>query len=85
MSLGVRLLYMIVYAVVFWILCWILAVTALTQFVLTVLAGRRNEDIVRFGSGLARYAQQVIEFLTFVTEQTPFPFSDWPGARGGGP
>jgi len=79
-GLAARVLYMIVYAIVFWMLCWILAAASLAQLVLTLLAGRRNEDLARFGGGLARYARQLIEYLTFVTDQPPFPFSDWPGA-----
>jgi hypothetical protein len=77
-DLGIRILYMILFAVVFWILCWTLAVTAVVQLVLRLLNGRPNTEITRFGAGLARYARQVIEFLTFVTETVPYPFSDWP-------
>jgi hypothetical protein len=83
-SLGVRILYMVVFALVFWILCWTLAVAAVLQLVLTLLAGRPNADLVRFGAGLASYSRQVIEFLTFVSEKIPFPFTEWPdsSARG---
>jgi len=80
LHLGLRVLYMIVYAVVFWILCWTLAVATLVQLALTLLAGRPNADLVRFGVGLAAYARQIIEFLTFVSERVPFPFSEWPSS-----
>lgn len=79
LSLGIRLLYMIAFALVFWILCWTLAVTAVVQLVLTLLAGRPNAEMVRFGGGLAMYSRQIIEFLTFVNDRIPFPFSEWPG------
>ncbi|MGH8259644.1 MAG: DUF4389 domain-containing protein [Steroidobacteraceae bacterium] len=77
-SLGVRVMYMVIFALVFWILCWTLAITALVQLALTVLAGRPNPDLVRFGTSLAAYSRQIIEFLTFVSERIPFPFSAWP-------
>ncbi len=77
-EIGLRILYMILFAVVFWILCWTLAVTAIAQLVLRLLNGRANPEITRFGAGLARYARQIIEFLTFVTEVVPYPFSEWP-------
>jgi hypothetical protein len=77
-SLGARVLYMAVFALVFWILCWTLAITALVQLGLTLLAGRPNPDVARFGAGLAAYSRQIIEFLTFVSERIPYPFSEWP-------
>jgi hypothetical protein len=77
-DLGIRVLYMLIFGVVFWILCWILAAATLIQLVVRLLNGRANSDLVRFCGGLARYARQVIEFLTFVTELTPYPFAPWP-------
>jgi Domain of unknown function (DUF4389) len=77
-DLGIRVLYMLLFALVFWLLCWTLAVTAIMQLVVRLLNGRPNADLIRFGASLARYAGQVIEFLTFVTETTPYPFAAWP-------
>ena len=77
-DLGIRVIYMLLFAVVFWALCWILAATALIQLVVRLLNGRANSDLSRFGASLARYARQVIEFLTFVTELAPYPFAAWP-------
>jgi hypothetical protein len=77
-DLGIRVIYMLLFAIVFWLLCWVLAVTTIVQIVVRLLNGRPNPDLVRFGASLARYARQVIEFLTFVTEVAPFPFAAWP-------
>lgn len=77
-DLGIRVIYMLLYAFVFWVLCWILAATTTVQLVVRLLNGRPNGDLTRFGASLARYARQIIEFLTFVTELTPFPFAAWP-------
>jgi Domain of unknown function (DUF4389) len=77
-DLGMRVIYMLLFAVVFWVLCWILAATTLVQLLMRLLNGRANPDLVAFGAALARYARQVIEFLTFVTELTPYPFAAWP-------
>ena len=77
-DLGIRVIYMLLFAVVFWVLCWILAATTLIQLVVRLLNGRANSDLTRFGGSLARYARQVIEFLTFVTELAPYPFTAWP-------
>lgn len=77
-SLALRILYMVVFAVVFWIVCWTLAITAIAQLALTLLGGRPNPDLVRFGAGLASYSRQIIEFLTFASERIPYPFTEWP-------
>jgi hypothetical protein len=78
MSLGMRILYMIVFAIVFWILVWTLAATAVLQLILALLNARPNPDVMRFGAGLAAYSRQVIQFLTFASDKLPFPFSEWP-------
>jgi len=77
-DLGIRVIYMLLFAVVFWVLCWILAATTLAQLLVRLLNGRPNPDLTRFGASLARYARQIIEFLTFVTEFAPYPFAAWP-------
>ena len=77
-DLGIRVIYMLLFAVVFWALCWILAASTVVQLIVRLLNGRPNPDLTRFGASLARYARQVIEFLTFVTELAPYPFTAWP-------
>ncbi|WP_413437701.1 DUF4389 domain-containing protein [Sulfuriferula sp. GW1] len=34
--------------------------------------------LVSFGRSLGRYLQQIAYFITFASEDTPFPFSEWP-------
>jgi hypothetical protein len=77
-DLGLRVLYMVLFAVIFWILVWVLAVTSVVQLVLRLVNGRPQPELMRFGTGLGRYAREVIEFLTFATESVPYPFSPWP-------
>ena len=77
-DLGIRVIYMLLFGVVFWVLCWILVATTIVQLIVRLLNGRPNPDLLRFGASLARYARQVIEFLTFVTDLTPYPFASWP-------
>ena len=77
-DLGIRVIYMLLFAVVFWALCWILLATTVLQLAIRLLNGRTNVDLTRFGASLGRYARQIIEFLTFVTELAPYPFAAWP-------
>jgi hypothetical protein len=78
-DVGVRVLYMALFAVVFWIMCWALAVIAIAQLIQRLVSGHPNSELARVGAGLGAYARQVIEFLTFVTDVVPYPFTAWPG------
>jgi hypothetical protein len=79
-DLGTRIIYMALFALVFWVLCWTLALTAIGQLVVCAMnGGRTSGDLTRLGAGLAAYARQIIEFLTFASETVPYPFTPWPG------
>jgi hypothetical protein len=77
-DLGLRVLYMLLFGVVFWVLTWTLAVTTLLQLLLRLINGRPHAELARFGSALARYSREIIDFLTFATERMPYPFGPWP-------
>jgi hypothetical protein len=77
-DLGVRVLYMVLFAVVFWIVSWTLAVAAIEQLLVRLSTGQASAELARFGSGLARYTKQIVEYLTFVTERVPYPIGEFP-------
>lgn len=56
----------------------VIFIVAVIQFVVMLLAGKPNARLVTFGRSLGRYLQQIVNFLTFATEEMPFPFSNWP-------
>lgn len=56
----------------------VICIVTLIQFVITLLSSTPNSRLVSFGRSLGRYLQQIVYFLTFATEEIPFPFSDWP-------
>ena len=51
---------------------------SLIQFVLMLMNDTPNVRLASFGRSLARYFQQIVNFMTFATEEIPFPFNDWP-------
>jgi len=79
-SLWVRVLIMILMAMAFHLAATLLGVLALVQFVLAIVAGGPNERLQALGRGLGRYFRQLTDFLSFASEEAPFPFSDWPSA-----
>lgn len=79
-SLWVRFLLMILMGMAFHLAATLLGVLALVQFVLALVAGGPNERLQQLGRGLGRYFRQLTDFLSFASEEAPFPFSDWPSA-----
>jgi len=54
------------------------AVIAVVQFVTRLFSGQINQQLAEFGDGLAAYFRQIMGFLTFHSEDKPFPFAPWP-------
>jgi Domain of unknown function (DUF4389) len=50
------------------------------QFLFTVFSGQVNENLRDFGAGLAQFIYQVLLFITYNTDDKPFPFQSWPQA-----
>ncbi len=74
----VRGLYMLLMGLAFQVAGAILCILAVTQFIFAIFSDAPNQRLTTFGGGLARYFQQLVEFLTFAREELPFPFNDWP-------
>ncbi len=75
-----RGIFMLLFAVAYGIAELLLFVTAVFQFLYLLVTGKTVERLLIFGENLSRYFYQIIRYLTFNTEERPFPFSDWPGA-----
>jgi len=73
-----RLVYMLLFAIVLNLAELVVAVIAVVQFVSRLVSGQINQQLAEFGEGLAAYFRQIIGFLTFHSEDKPFPFAPWP-------
>jgi hypothetical protein len=74
----VRALTMLLMAAAFHLAATVLLGLALLQLVLFLATDTPNDRVRGFGTGVGRYLAQIADFVTFVTEEAPFPFSDWP-------
>ncbi len=74
----IRGLYMLLMALVFHVTVTVMFVIAVIQFILAMLSDAPNERLMAFGRNLGIYLRQIASFLTFASEELPFPFSDWP-------
>ena len=76
-NIWLRGLFMILMAIAFQICGTLLAIGAIVQFVLA-LSDAPNARLIAFGRTLGSYLSQIASFVSFTTEDVPFPFSAWP-------
>jgi len=79
-SLPLRVLFMLLMCVAFQVTAWVLVLVALAQLVSQLVAGEPMPRLKAFGKSAGRYLGQIAAFVSFDTEEAPFPFSDWPAA-----
>ena len=77
-NIWMRGLFMLLMGFAFQVSGTVLCIVTVIQFVMALLNGTANARLTSFGRSLGRYLQQIANFLTFATEEMPFPFSDWP-------
>jgi len=78
----IRLIFMILFAVViYWVALILIWLIAAFQFIYALLVSRPNQALLPFADSLSQYIHQIVMFLTFVTEEKPFPFKSWPSAE----
>ncbi len=72
-----RIFFMLIYSVIVGLVRILLWAVILLQVASTLLTGLCNNNILTFGRSLSAYLYHILLFLTFNTDQLPFPFSDW--------
>ena len=78
-SRWLRLLFMILYATLGYLAILVAALLACFQAVIGFITGSPNARLKEFSAGLNQFIFQSVQFLTYNSEEKPFPFSDWPG------
>ena len=79
----IRGLFIIIYGVIFYVLFWIIWLVVIFQFLMKVIMGTLNPNVMNFSGGLTRYAFQILQYVTFQSEERPWPFGPWPAAVAG--
>ena len=78
-SIWMRLLFMLVITFLYYVSRIIVGAVVVVQFFWVLFTGETNQKLQVFGKSLATYTNQIILYLTFNTEERPFPFDmDWP-------
>ena len=74
-----RLMYMLLFIIVFWACRMLIFGIAILQFFSVLFTSDTNMKLREFGSSLGQYIAEIVNFLTYNTEEKPFPFDkEWP-------
>ena len=73
-----RGLFMVLFSLLYGVAELVLSMLVFVQFVVVLVTGSANQQLLRLGGSLAIYSREIFAFLTFNTEQQPFPMNDWP-------
>ncbi len=81
-TIWMRLFFMVVVVFLYSVSRFVVAAVIVIQFFCVLLTDEPNDNLKRFGRQLATFIFQIIRYLTFNTEQRPFPFDlEWPEDR----
>lgn len=73
-----RFIYLVVFGVAFYLSILLTFATSVFQFLAKLFSGQSFEGLSEFGGNLAAYQSQVTRFLTFSSDEKPFPFAPFP-------
>ena len=77
-STWLRGFYMIVMVIAYGLAEIAIAAVIVFQFISVLLFNKANERLIRFAHTLNKYIYQILCYLSFTSEEIPFPFSEWP-------
>ena len=73
-----RIVYMILFTVFFNVASFVIGAIVLVQALFAIVTGGQNDNVQKLGTGLAQYISEILSYLTYTTEEKPFPFKSWP-------
>ena len=76
----VRFAFMVLFMIVLSVVGYVIGLLVIVQFVFVLITGQDNQKLRNLGSSFSIYISQILQFLTYNSEDKPFPFADWPEA-----
>jgi len=67
--------FILVFGVIFYFLYILIWLLVIFQFVTKVLTGELNSYLEQFSTKMTSYAMQILNYITYQSEERPFPFS----------
>jgi hypothetical protein len=76
-----RLVFMLIFAAILQVASIVMWMLVIVQFLFSLITGTDNINLRQFGHSLSIYIFHTLKFLTYASEEKPFPFADWPQAE----
>jgi hypothetical protein len=77
-SQWLRILIMLTYAVICWVMGIIIICLVIGQALFSLITGKNNEHLRNAAAISIKYVSQILSFMTYCSEDKPFPFSPLP-------
>ena len=74
----IRLAFMLMFAIVLYAAMAVYTVLVVVQFLFVLLTTNRNINLAQFADVLCQYMNQCLRFISFSSDDKPFPFADLP-------
>jgi hypothetical protein len=76
-----RFLYLVVFGIAFYLSILLTFAASVFQFLAKLFNGSAFMGVAEFGNNLAVYQGQVTRYLTFSSDEKPFPFAPFPSKQ----
>jgi cytoskeletal protein RodZ len=77
----IRFFFMVVFFVINYFVQIFVGILALFQFITTLIKGNPNERVLVLGDSVSQFVYQIMSYLTYSTDERPYPFSEWPASK----
>ncbi len=77
-STWLRGFYIILFAILFYVAEIVISAVVVFQFLHTLLTGKTNRRLLTLGQALSTYAYQILTYISYNSDDQPYPFSAWP-------
>ena len=73
-----RVFYTILFAIIGWLSLYVFALVVIIQFGFLLITGQVNTNLKGFNKEVGLFLYDLIKYLSFQSNEKPFPFRDWP-------
>ena len=77
-----RLAYMVLFTLIYSVAEVVLGLVVFVQFLFVLVSSNPNQRLLDFGRQLSTFAYEIFLYLTFNSDEKPFPFGPWPTRDG---
>ena len=73
-----RIFYTLLFAIIGWLSLYVFVVVVIIQFGFLLITGQVNTNLKGFNKEVGLFLYDLIKYLSFQSNEKPFPFRDWP-------